>query len=134
MLLHKLPLLDGWNEHRRAAAAFYAEALDGIDGLRLPQTAPDSDPVWHLYVVRTPDRDALAAHLAARGIGTGLHYPQPVHLTPAYRHLGLPAGSLPGVGAVHGAHCLSLPIYPGITPVQLEEVAETVADFFTHGR
>jgi dTDP-4-amino-4,6-dideoxygalactose transaminase len=131
VLLHKLPLLNGWNEQRRAAAAFYSEALDGIDGLRLPQSAPDSDPVWHLYVVRTPGRDALAAYLAERGIGTGLHYPQPVHLTPAYHHLGLPAGSFP-VSERFTAHCLSLPIYPGITRVQLEEVAEAVADFFTH--
>jgi dTDP-4-amino-4,6-dideoxygalactose transaminase len=132
VLQHKLPLLDGWNGQRQAAAAFYSEALGGIDELRLPRPAAQSDPVWHLYVVRTPHRDAFASHLAARGIGTGLHYPQPIHLTPAYRYLGHPAGSFP-VSERFTAQCLSLPLYPGITQMQLEEVAEAVADFFAHG-
>lgn len=133
VLLRKLPLLTGWNDERRAAAAIYAEALPGIGDLELPRTAAGSNPVWHLYVVRTSQRDALAAHLAARGIGTGLHYPQPVHMTPAYRYLGHGAGAFP-VSERYTARCLSLPLYPGICESQLERVVEAVAEFFGHGR
>jgi dTDP-4-amino-4,6-dideoxygalactose transaminase len=133
VLLRKLPLLAGWNDDRRAAAATYAEALSGIGDLQLPHTAAGSNPVWHLYVVRTTQRDALAAHLAARGIGTGLHYPQPVHLTPAYRHLSHGPGAFP-VSERYTARCLSLPLYPGIRDSQLERVVEAVAEFFGHGR
>jgi dTDP-4-amino-4,6-dideoxygalactose transaminase len=131
VLRHKLPLLAGWNEQRRAAAARYARDLDGIGDLELPATAPGSEPVWHLYVVRSAHRDALAAHLARRGIGTGLHYPDPVHLTAAYRHLGHGRGAFP-VAERYTSHCLSLPIYPGIRDDQLDEVTAAVAEFFEH--
>jgi len=131
VLRHKLPLLAGWNEQRSAAAARYARDLDGIGDLELPETAPGSEPVWHLYVVRSAHRDALAAHLARRGIGTGLHYPDPVHLTPAYRHLGHGRGAFP-IAERYASHCLSLPIYPGIRDDQLDEVTAAVAEFFEH--
>jgi dTDP-4-amino-4,6-dideoxygalactose transaminase len=131
VLRHKLPLLDGWNEQRRAAAARYARDLDGVGDLELPATAPGSEPVWHLYVVRTALRDALAAHLARRGIGTGLHYPDPVHLTPAYDHLGHGPGAFP-VAERYASRCLSLPIYPGIRDDQLDAVITAVAEFFDH--
>ena len=76
VLLHKLPHLDEWTEERRAAARFYSDALEGVGDLRLPPIAPGSDPVWHLYVVRTGDPEALAATRGARTIGTGRHYPR----------------------------------------------------------
>jgi dTDP-4-amino-4,6-dideoxygalactose transaminase len=132
VLRRKLPLLSGWNRQRRAAAALYAEALAGIGDLVLPGVAPGSTPVWHLYVVRTARREALAAHLASRGIATGMHYPEPVHLTPAYRSLGHRPGAFP-VSERYAARCLSLPMYPGITEGQIGYVADAVESFFHDG-
>jgi dTDP-3-amino-3,4,6-trideoxy-alpha-D-glucose transaminase len=129
VLARKLTLLDGWNEERRAAAAFFTEALDGVGDLRLPAVPDGSDPVWHLYVVRTADPEALAAFLADRRIGTGRHYPQPAHLSPAYAHLGHREGSFPVTEAL-AREVLSLPIYPGITGEQLTAVVEAIGDYF----
>ena len=128
-LLHKLPLLDGWNEERRAVARGYAEGLDGVGDLRLHPVPDGSDPVWHLYELRTGRRDALAAYLKERGVASGLHYPQPVHLSPAYASLGLRAGAFPVAEALAG-ELLSLPVYPGMTDGQVERVVETVRAFF----
>ena len=132
LLLHKLPHLDGWNEERHAAARFYSEALADVGDLRLPPVAEASEPVWHLYVVRTARPAALAEFLAARGIGTGRHYPQPVHLTSAYRRLGYPRGAFPVAEAL-ADELLSLPIYPGISELQLSAVVEAVGDYFRRG-
>ena len=129
VLSHKLPLLDGWNAERRAAADFYSEGLDGIGDLTLPRVPDGSIPVWHLYVVRTAEPDRLAAFLRARGIGTGRHYPEPVHLTGAYAHLGYRQGDFPIAEAL-AREALSLPIFPGITDAQLEAVVEGVRSFF----
>src|SRR5262249_19737882 len=114
VLSHKLPLLDGWNAQRRAAAALYSEALAGLGALELPPVAPGSDPVWHLYVIRTADPQALALHLRDRQIGSGFHYPEPAHLSKAYRSLGHQAGSFP-VAEEAAGRVLSLPIFPGLT-------------------
>jgi dTDP-4-amino-4,6-dideoxygalactose transaminase len=129
VLSHKLPLLDGWNEQRRAAAAFYDEALGGVGDLRLPPTAEGSTPVWHLYVVRTADPNRLQLFLRERGIGTGRHYPDPVHLTEAYAWLGYREGEFPVAEAL-SRECLSLPMFPGMTQAQLDAVAEGVRSFF----
>jgi dTDP-4-amino-4,6-dideoxygalactose transaminase len=85
--------------------------------------------VWHLYVVRTADPEALATFLRERGIGTGRHYPEPVHLTAAYARLGYRAGEFPVAEAL-ARECLSLPIFPGISEPQLEAVADGVRVFF----
>jgi dTDP-4-amino-4,6-dideoxygalactose transaminase len=129
VLLHKLPLLDTWSDQRRAAAAFYSECLAGVGDLRLPPVAPGSEPVWHLYVVRTDRPDELAGFLNERGIATGRHYPIPVHLTRAYGHLGHPPGSFP-VAESLARGCLSLPIFPGITEEQLSAVVGAVEAYF----
>jgi dTDP-4-amino-4,6-dideoxygalactose transaminase len=129
VLLRKLPLLAAWNEERRAAAAFYAEGLEGVGDLLLPPVAPGSNPVWHLYVIRTGRREALAAFLQARGISTGRHYPQPLHLTDAYRGLGYTEGAFPVAEAL-AEEGLSLPMFPGITDAQLGAVAGSIRDFF----
>jgi dTDP-4-amino-4,6-dideoxygalactose transaminase len=129
VLARKLPLLDGWNEQRRMAAAFYENGLSGVGDLRLPPTAAASAPVWHLYVVRTADPTALALFLRERGIGTGRHYPDPVHLTEAYAHLGYRQGDFP-VAEELSRECLSLPIFPGITESQLAAVVEGVRSHF----
>jgi dTDP-4-amino-4,6-dideoxygalactose transaminase len=128
-LLHKLPLLDRWNDERRAAAAYYSEHLAGVGDLGLPPVAADSAPVWHLYVVRSARRDALAGFLRERGIATGLHYPQPAHLSGAYASLGYEAGAFPVSVALAG-EVLSLPIFPGIAEEQLAAVVQAVCDFF----
>jgi dTDP-4-amino-4,6-dideoxygalactose transaminase len=129
VLSHKLPLLDEWNEQRRAAAAFYEDGLAGVGDLRLPPTASGSAPVWHLYVVRTTDPTALELCLRERGIGTGRHYPDPVHLTEAYAQLGYRRGDFPVAEAL-SRECLSLPIFPGIDEAQLAAVVDGVQSYF----
>jgi dTDP-4-amino-4,6-dideoxygalactose transaminase len=129
VLKAKLPHLERWNDERRAAARFYSEALEGVGDLELPPVAPGSEPVWHLYVVRTADSTGLADHLRERAIGTGFHYPEPAHLSGAYRHLGYEAGSFPITEAA-APRLLSLPIFPGISQAQLETVVKGVRSYF----
>ncbi len=83
VLRAKLTRLARWNDERRAAAARYDDLLAGTPGLRLPATQEGNEHVWHLYVVRVPDRDEVVRRLHAEGVGAGVHYPVPVHLTPA---------------------------------------------------
>lgn len=128
-LTHKLPLLDQWNGERREAARLYADSLRGIGDLRLPTTVEGSEPVWHLYVVRTSRPVELADYLRARQIGTGRHYPEPPHLSPAYASLGYKRGSLP-IAESLADECLSLPIFPGITRQQIELVSGAIGEFF----
>ena len=129
VLSQKLPLLDGWNEQRRRAARFYDRALEGVGDLVLPPVPVGSRPVWHLYVVRTREPEALAAFLGERGIGTGRHYPDPVHLTEAYQSLGHRRGAFPMAEAL-ARECLSLPMFPGIDEGQLAAVVDGVRSFF----
>jgi len=131
-LLAKLPHLARWNAERRAAAAYYLERLAGVGDLILPPVAPKSEPVWHLFVVRTADPDELAGHLRDLGIATGRHYPQPIHLTDAYATLGQREGAYPVTEAL-ARECLSLPMYPGIAERQLESVADAVVLYFARG-
>lgn len=129
-LLHKLPLLDGWNEERRAAAEFYVHHLAEVGDLQLPPVPDGSRPVWHLFVVRTDNPTALAGFLAERGVATGRHYPQPVHLAPALAYLGHRRGEFP-VAEGLAAECLSLPIYPGISEEQLDTVVGALQLYFS---
>jgi dTDP-4-amino-4,6-dideoxygalactose transaminase len=122
VLRAKLRRLEQWNEQRRAAAAYYDELLVGVDAVQTPSVAPGNVPVWHLYVVRVPARDHVLAELQAAGIGAAIHYPVPVHLTPAFRCLGHQPGDFP-VAEAAAAEILSLPLYPGITAAQQERVA-----------
>jgi dTDP-4-amino-4,6-dideoxygalactose transaminase len=125
----KLRHLDRWNEQRRAIAAAYGERLAGVGDLTLPPVADGSRPVWHLYVVRTGDPSALAAHLRGRGIHTARHYPQPPHLSLAYDHLGYRAGAFP-VAELLARDLLSLPMFPGMTEGEIEAVTDAVSDYF----
>jgi dTDP-4-amino-4,6-dideoxygalactose transaminase len=129
VLLEKLPLLDEWNLQRRRAARFYEQSLSGLDDLRLPQVPEGSEPVWHLYVVRTREPELLGRFLAARGVQTARHYPEPPHLAPAYRGLGFAAGDFPVAEAL-AREALSLPLYPGISDAQLEYVSAAVHEYF----
>ncbi len=133
VLLRKLRLLDGWTEERRTAARLYGEALAGVGDLVLPAVPAGSDPVWHLYPVRTADPAGLADHLREREIGTGRHYPEPPHLSAAYANLGLTVGSFPVAEAI-AAEELSLPMFPGIGSERVEIVAEAIRAYFARGR
>ncbi len=132
VLLCKLPHLARWNQARRAVAQAYAELLANVGDLELPPVASGSQPVWHLFVVRTSDADALAMHLRERGIHTGRHYPEPPHLSAACAHLGYGKGTFPITEAL-ARELVSLPIFPGMTEAQVEAVAAAVADYFANG-
>ena len=125
-LLHaKLPRLDEGNRRRAAIAAHYRERLAGLPGIVLPQVPAWAEPVWHLYVIRHPERERLARQLAERGVATLVHYPVPPHLQPAYASLDIAAGSLPIAEAIH-REVLSLPIGPSMTLEQADQVADAL--------
>jgi len=124
VLAVKLRHLDHWNELRREHAAYYSERL-AESGVRVPVIRDGCEAVHHLYVVRTEDRDELQAHLAERGIQTGLHYPVPVHLQPAYAALGHPAGTFP-VAERWAKECLSLPMFAELTDAAVDETIAAV--------
>jgi dTDP-4-amino-4,6-dideoxygalactose transaminase len=125
VLRAKLTRLAAGNAARRAAAARYDEQLADLDVVR-PVTLPGNEHVWHLYVVQVPDRDRVLARLNEAGIGAGIHYPTPLHLTPAFAHLGYRAGAFPHAEAAAG-RILSLPLHPHLTAVQQEEVVAALA-------
>jgi dTDP-4-amino-4,6-dideoxygalactose transaminase len=118
----KLARLDLWNDERRAAAETYAALLGDLEWLTLPEVAPGNEHVWHLYVARCSRRDDVLAALGAAGIGTGVHYPAPVHLLPLVADLGHRPGDFP-VAEADAARIVSLPMFPGITVAQQERVA-----------
>ena len=120
----KLRHLDGWTRDRQAHAAAYTQALADTE-LTLPATAPGAEPVWHLYVVRSKDREALQARLKRHDVASGVHYPLPLHLQPAYAHLDLGPGSLP-VTELAAREILSLPMFPELTSEQIAHVASAV--------
>lgn len=132
ILDEKLKLLDEWNGRRSGIAAAYSDRLAG-SGVTLPAVPNWAEPVWHLYVVRSPRRDALAAHLAERGIQTLIHYPIPPHMQGAYRDLGLSPGALPIAEELAG-QVLSLPIGPHLAAADAERVVEAVLDFDRQGQ
>jgi dTDP-4-amino-4,6-dideoxygalactose transaminase len=120
----KLRHLEDWTEARRAHAARYGELLAGC-GVRLPEAMPYARHVWHVYTVRSADRETLRAALQQREIQTGTHYPVPIHLQPAYADLGYARGAFPAAEQA-AAEVLALPIYPELSGAQLEEVAAAV--------
>jgi dTDP-4-amino-4,6-dideoxygalactose transaminase len=131
VLRAKLTRLDAWNDERREAADRYAALLAGIPGVRLPRVAPGNEHVWHLYVVRVADRDAVLARMNGAGIGAGIHYPVPVHATGAFADSGYRPGDFP-VTERAAQEILSLPMFPGIIPAQQERVAEVLAAAVAH--
>jgi dTDP-4-amino-4,6-dideoxygalactose transaminase len=127
VLSAKLRRLEGWNEARRAAADRYAELLADLPQVRRPSVLPGNLPVWHLYVVRVADRDRVLAELNAAGIGAGIHYPTPVHLTGAFASLGHGPGAFPVAERAAG-ELLSLPLFPEITESQQERVVAALRE------
>ena len=127
MLGVKLKHLDAWNRARRERAGDYAARLGRTDVV-LPVEASGCESVYHLYVIRSKQRDALREHLTELGIQTGLHYPVPVPLQPAYAELGHREGDFPEAEA-WARECLSLPMYAELLPAQLEEVIQGMKSF-----
>jgi dTDP-4-amino-4,6-dideoxygalactose transaminase len=117
----KLRYLEGWTELRRRHAETYGRLLSGSE-VGIPVERPGARHVYHVYVVRLADRDAVRARLTAAGVQTGVHYPKPVHLQPAYRDLGYNLGDFPVSEAV-AHHVLSVPMFPELTPGQIDTVA-----------
>ena len=116
----KLRHLEGWTRARQSRAARYRAALAG-SGAALPRERSGSTHVYHVFAVRVPRRDAWRAHLAEQGVQTGVHYPVPVHLQPAYADLGYGPGSFPNAEAV-ARDVLSLPLFPELTDAQVDRV------------
>ncbi len=124
----KLLHLERWNARRAEIADHYGQALADT-GLRLPQVPEWAGPSWHLYVVRTPQRDALQRHLSDAGVGALIHYPIPPHLQKAYVGMGLQAGALP-IAEAMANEVLSLPMGPHLSDAQLAAVVHAVRAFF----
>jgi len=123
----KLKHLDEWNRRRRHIAELYRRELEGCD-LILPYVPEWAEPAYHLFVVRSGQRDALQQYLETQGIGTLIHYPVPPHLQQAYCEIGLAAGTLPISERIH-QEVLSLPIGPHVTEAQVETVTRAVCEF-----
>ena len=121
----KLPHLDGWNSSRRLAAERYAHLLR--DAVQTPAVADYAEHVYHLYIVRCPDRETVAAQLKAAGVDTGLHYPVPIHLQEAYAYLGHQTGAFPEAEKAC-REVLSLPMFPYMTDEELEAVGAAVRE------
>jgi dTDP-3-amino-3,4,6-trideoxy-alpha-D-glucose transaminase len=124
----KLQRLDGWNEDRRRIGAMLREGLAG-SGVEIPEpAATDGDHVYHLFIVRTKQREALRAFLDERGVSTAVHYPFPIHRTEAYAELGLGEGSLPVAERLAEEIC-TLPLFPSMSDDEVAQVIEAVQDF-----
>ena len=121
----KLRHLPAWTAQRRACAIRYGQLLQGTSDIQLPKELPNSKSVYHLYVIRAQDRDELQYDLAQAGIGTGVHYPTPLHLQKAYAWLGYAPGDFPAAERA-AAEVLSLPMYPQLTGEQQERVVDTL--------
>jgi dTDP-4-amino-4,6-dideoxygalactose transaminase len=125
----KLPYLHEWNSARRAAAHRYNSLLKAVDGVIVPSESDTSRGVYHLYVVRAQQRQELQLYLSERAIGTGLHYPIPVHLQQGYAHLGYRKGDFP-VSEELAGEILSLPMYPQLRQDQQLEVVSALSEFY----
>ena len=124
----KLKYLAGWNEDRARHAKSYASRLEGLRGVRLQSCLPDSTHIFHLYIIESERRNALQQYLEEHGVQTGIHYPKPIHLQPAYKDLGYTVGDFPETERLAN-QMLSLPMFPELTEKQIALVCDTVASF-----
>lgn len=129
LLSVKLKHLPDWTLQRQQIATWYSEGLAGVGDLALPVTAAGATHVYHLYVVRTGERERLIKYLSERGIGTLIHYPVPPHLQQAYYNLGCQKGDFPIAEAI-AETCLSLPLWPGLKRTDADFVVKTIKEFF----
>lgn len=129
VLLAKLPHLTAWSAKRRANAAFYDAAFADIAEVVTPFVEPVSESIFNQYTIRVPRREEFRAHLAAKGIGHSVYYPLALHLQPCFGYLEYTQGQCPESERA-SAEVVSLPIYPELTPAQLDEVVAAVRGFF----
>ena len=129
VLLAKLPHLEGWSSKRREHARFYDEALAGVAGVRPPVVRSENESIFNQYTLRAERRDDLATYLKKQGIGTKVYYPLPLHLQPCFAYLGYKKGSYPESERA-AAEVISLPIFPELTPAQLDETAAAIRSFY----
>ena len=130
LLRVKLSRLDDWNGRRREMAERYSRNLAHVREVILPQVMSSSEPVWHLFVVRSRNRNRLQTHLKSAGIDTLIHYPTPPHRSAAYANLEISRNSFP-ITETLSDELLSLPIWPQMNAKYVEAVSETVCGFFT---
>ena len=123
----KLKYLDQWNEQRREKALIYKEKLEGA-GVVCPIEKEESSHVYHLFVIRTKQRDGLQTFLKEKGIETLIHYPTPIHLQKAYKDLGYQRGDIP-VTERYSREVLSLPFFPEIIESEMDEIAAQITSF-----
>jgi dTDP-4-amino-4,6-dideoxygalactose transaminase len=123
----KLRHLENGNELRRSHAAAYNLALNGIEEIVLPAESVDVRHVYHIYAIRVQERDEVMRFLGKKGVGSGVHYPVPIHLQEAYRSLGYGPGAFP-VAERCANEFVSLPMFPELTPAQLDVVAQNVKE------
>jgi dTDP-4-amino-4,6-dideoxygalactose transaminase len=128
ILRTKLKHLQEWNEKRQQKALRYGELMEGLDGVIVPYQPSWVKPVYHLYVIRTDSRDELQQHLQSNGVGSGLHYPVPLHLQRAYAALGYCRGAF-SVSERLAGEILSLPMYPGLSDDQQARVVNLISEF-----
>lgn len=124
----KLPNLDGWNSARRSHAQRYDQLLAEVDGIIAPREAVYAEAVYHLYVVRTSERTELQKFLTSKKISTGIHYPVPIHLQPAYADLGYKKGDFP-ITERYASEILSLPMYPELPSGAVDYVVDAIREF-----
>jgi dTDP-4-amino-4,6-dideoxygalactose transaminase len=124
----KLCHLAEWNQKRQRAAGLYQEMFSSAEGVMVPYEPTWSRAVYHLYVIRVRERQDLQARLTAAGIGTGIHYPIPLHLQKAYAGFGYGVGDFP-VTELVAAEILSLPMYPTLKRAEQERVAQNVLQY-----
>jgi len=129
LLSIKLRHLDDWNEKRRRNADIYRKELHGLPVI-LPDEAPWAYHVYHLFVIRSKERDDLRTYLNKCGVTTLIHYPTPIHLQNAYRSLGLGTGSFPVAESV-AQEIISLPMYPSLTEDEIAYVCQCIRKFYT---
>ncbi len=127
----KLRYIEQWTEQRRANAALYSKLLADISEVITPKEMKSARHVYHLYVIQVPKRNELQAFLSEQGIATGLHYPVPLHLQPAYKSLGYKRGDFETAESQMD-RILSLPMYPELNSTQVQYVSEKIKEFYSN--
>jgi dTDP-4-amino-4,6-dideoxygalactose transaminase len=129
VLSAKLPHLEAWSAARRRNASYYDRALADVAGIRTPVVAPENESIYNQYTLRVEKRDALQQHLKRHEIGNSIYYPLPLHLQPCFAHLGYRSGQCPQSERA-ASEVLSIPVYPELTPSQLDEVVGRIRQFY----
>lgn len=131
VLAAKLPHLEDWSAARRVHAKYYDDAFADLSGVRTPFVDPRNESIYNQYTLRAEKRDQLQGHLKARGVGSAVYYPVPLHLQPCFAYLGYRKGDFPESEKA-AEEVISLPVYPELTRSQQDEVVGAVRDFYSH--